>query len=158
MSTITTACPLDCPDGCSLLVTVEGDRITGIDAVTVSNQQLQLALPTLLWDLAFRVDGEVVNPTAIRKIRETDFQLYPNPARAGTSVVIRSEAATSPQQPVFALLDISGRQIRTFSPAEVQARDSEWEISLPASLSEGLYWLTIRWGEQSNAKPIMIRH
>ena len=33
MSTITTACPLDCPDGCSLSVTVEGDRITGIDAV-----------------------------------------------------------------------------------------------------------------------------
>lgn len=28
-----TACPLDCPDGCSLEVTVEGDRITAIDAV-----------------------------------------------------------------------------------------------------------------------------
>lgn len=33
MSTITTACPLDCPDGCSLSVKVEGDRITAIDAV-----------------------------------------------------------------------------------------------------------------------------
>ena len=33
MTTITTACPLDCPDGCSLSVTVEDDRITGIDAV-----------------------------------------------------------------------------------------------------------------------------
>ena len=33
MTTITTACPLDCPDGCSLSVTVESDRITGIDAV-----------------------------------------------------------------------------------------------------------------------------
>ncbi|MET0880492.1 MAG: molybdopterin-dependent oxidoreductase [Acidimicrobiales bacterium] len=33
MSTITTACPLDCPDGCSLSVTVEDERITAIDAV-----------------------------------------------------------------------------------------------------------------------------
>ena len=33
MTTITTACPLDCPDGCSLSVTAEDDRITGIDAV-----------------------------------------------------------------------------------------------------------------------------
>lgn len=32
-STLTTACPLDCPDGCSLSVTVEGDTITKIDAV-----------------------------------------------------------------------------------------------------------------------------
>jgi len=30
---VTTACPLDCPDGCSLSVTVEEDRITRIDAV-----------------------------------------------------------------------------------------------------------------------------
>ena len=35
MTTLTTACPLDCPDGCSLAVTVEGDRITKIDAVPV---------------------------------------------------------------------------------------------------------------------------
>ncbi len=33
MTTITTACPLDCPDGCSLSVTVEGEQITAIDAV-----------------------------------------------------------------------------------------------------------------------------
>lgn len=33
METITTACPLDCPDGCSLAVSVQGDRITAIDAV-----------------------------------------------------------------------------------------------------------------------------
>lgn len=33
MSTITTACPLDCPDGCSLSITVEDERITAIDAV-----------------------------------------------------------------------------------------------------------------------------
>jgi anaerobic selenocysteine-containing dehydrogenase len=35
VSTITTACPLDCPDGCSLAVTVEDDRITKIDAVPI---------------------------------------------------------------------------------------------------------------------------
>ena len=28
-----TACPLDCPDTCSLPVTVEDDRLVGIDAV-----------------------------------------------------------------------------------------------------------------------------
>jgi anaerobic selenocysteine-containing dehydrogenase len=33
--TLTTACPLDCPDGCSLSVEVDGDRITKIDAVPV---------------------------------------------------------------------------------------------------------------------------
>jgi len=33
VSTITTACPLDCPDGCSLSITVEDERITAIDAV-----------------------------------------------------------------------------------------------------------------------------
>ncbi|MBL8776304.1 MAG: molybdopterin-dependent oxidoreductase [Acidimicrobiales bacterium] len=34
-TTVRTACPLDCPDGCSLDVTVEADRITAIDAVPV---------------------------------------------------------------------------------------------------------------------------
>ncbi len=29
---VVTACPLDCPDGCSLEVTVDGDRITRVDA------------------------------------------------------------------------------------------------------------------------------
>jgi len=29
---LTTACPLDCPDGCSLQVTVDDGRITGVDA------------------------------------------------------------------------------------------------------------------------------
>lgn len=33
--TVRTACPLDCPDGCSLEVRVDGDRITAIDAVPV---------------------------------------------------------------------------------------------------------------------------
>ena len=33
--TVRTACPLDCPDGCSLDVTVEADRITAIDAVPI---------------------------------------------------------------------------------------------------------------------------
>jgi len=31
-STVTTACPLDCPDSCSLAVTVERGRVIGIDA------------------------------------------------------------------------------------------------------------------------------
>ncbi len=33
MTKVRTACPLDCPDGCSLEVTVDGDLITAIDAV-----------------------------------------------------------------------------------------------------------------------------
>ena len=33
MTTVRTACPLDCPDACSLQVTVVDDRITAIDAV-----------------------------------------------------------------------------------------------------------------------------
>lgn len=32
-ATHTTACPLDCPDSCSLSVTVDGDRVTRIDAM-----------------------------------------------------------------------------------------------------------------------------
>ncbi len=32
MATFTTACPLDCPDTCSLAVTVEGGRLTAVDA------------------------------------------------------------------------------------------------------------------------------
>ena len=33
-STVTTACPLDCPDACTLNVTVRGGRITKIDGST----------------------------------------------------------------------------------------------------------------------------
>jgi anaerobic selenocysteine-containing dehydrogenase len=32
--TVETACPLDCPDGCSLSVTVQDGRITAIDGST----------------------------------------------------------------------------------------------------------------------------
>ena len=33
-STVTTACPLDCPDACTLTVTVRGGRVTKIDGAT----------------------------------------------------------------------------------------------------------------------------
>jgi anaerobic selenocysteine-containing dehydrogenase len=33
-STVTTACPLDCPDACTLDVTVRGGRVTKIDGST----------------------------------------------------------------------------------------------------------------------------
>lgn len=131
--------------------------ITGIEAVSVSNQQLVLSLPTLQWDLAFRVDGEVVNPTAIQEIRETEFLLYPNPAQAGTAVLIRSATTTAPMQPVFSLLDVAGRQIRTFRAADVQGNHPEWEVALPVDLPAGLYWLKINLGDKATAKPIVVR-
>ena len=31
---LTTACPLDCPDGCSLAVTIDDGRIVAVDADT----------------------------------------------------------------------------------------------------------------------------
>ena len=33
-STVMTACPLDCPDACTLAVTVRGGRVTKIDGAT----------------------------------------------------------------------------------------------------------------------------
>ena len=33
-ATVDTACPLDCPDSCSLSVTIEHGKLTGIDGST----------------------------------------------------------------------------------------------------------------------------
>ena len=130
--------------------------ITGIEAVTVSSQQLVLSLPNLHWDLAFRVDDQVVNPTGIREIAATAFQLYPNPAAAGTALVIR--AAAGLDEPLYvSLLDVAGRQVHTWGTAAVRRPGAEWEVALAEGLPPGFYWLKIAQGGKATARPLVVR-
>ena len=71
MTTLTTACPLDCPDGCSLEVTVEGDTITKIDAVPVgaaANPLTEGWICRKVRRMTRRVHGEGRLTTPLRRV------------------------------------------------------------------------------------------
>ncbi len=71
MTTLTTACPLDCPDGCSLAVTVEGDTITKIDAVPVgaaANPLTEGWICRKVRRMTRRVHGEGRLTTPLRRV------------------------------------------------------------------------------------------
>ncbi|HYF47205.1 MAG TPA: molybdopterin-dependent oxidoreductase, partial [Acidimicrobiales bacterium] len=100
---LTTACPLDCPDGCSLSVTVEGDTITKIDAVP---------------------HGEAANPLTdgwiCRKVRRMTRRIHGD-ARLTTPLRRVGPKGSGQFEPITwdEALDLVAERLRTADPSAV---------------------------------------
>ncbi|MEZ4773015.1 MAG: DUF5060 domain-containing protein [Bacteroidia bacterium] len=118
-----------------------------------TNNQLQINVPKLDWDLAFRVDEEYSNVAIDRDMGGETFSLYPNPAIAGEMIHVRFKS--SKERPQFTLLDVAGRPVAALSAQETYAEIID--ISLPGNLTAGVYWLRIDMDNMSGVQPLVIR-
>lgn len=127
--------------------------VVALQALTASGGSIDIPIPDLHWDLAFRVDDEVVNPTSIVAQALPEMRLYPNPARAGDEVTIETmqERAISPG---ISLLDVAGRELANLTGRS--AGTGVWTVSLPASLPEGFYWVRMTANMSSAVRPIVV--
>lgn len=127
--------------------------VVALQALTASGGSIDIPIPDLHWDLAFRVDDEVVNPTSIVAQALPEMRLYPNPARAGDEVTIETmqERAISPG---ISLLDVAGRELANLTGRS--AGTGAWTVSLPASLPEGFYWVRMTGNMSSAVRPIVV--
>lgn len=118
----------------------------GGDEAIAINGKLNIPLPDFLWDVAFIVDN---SPVATKEeYKNLEFEVYPNPALAGTDVKVNL-SFEGPSSGQLALLDGSGRKIQQFSWIDNQFR-------LPAGIPAGLYWVQMEQFGKIGVKPIVI--
>lgn len=120
------------------------------ESVHASSDTLVLSLPDILWDIAFVVDSEPVGTA--NQNRHVAFELYPNPAKAGSEIKVSLPEETSAQTR-FQLLDMGGRGITYFNHQQGQ---KDVEVILPGGLPAGMYWLRVAHEGKMGARPIMI--
>lgn len=127
------------------------DPMTGVlfggDEAIASGGSLNIPLPEFLWDVAFIVDD---TPVAIWEERRNDlaFEVYPNPALAGTDISLRLSDEVYGSNPI-ALLDMGGKEI-------YQATTNNGQLRLPSGLPAGLYWIKMAYNGKIGSKPIVI--
>ncbi len=126
------------------------DPLTGAPAgngqAVASGGALSIPLPSFLWDMAFVVDN--ISVAAKEELQRLAFDVYPNPAPAGTEVNISLPNAQAPFLPI-ALLDMSGREVRQFKPSNGRFR-------LPTELPAGLYWVRVESEGRIGAQPLVV--
>ncbi len=121
------------------------------DAVFAENDTLSLLLPAILWDVAFVVDSEPVSTQELAQ--NLNFNVYPNPAKAGTPIHVSTPNMLSTDTQVQ-LLDMGGKRI---APQIIVAEgDGDFSIQLPGQLPAGMYWLRMASEGKVGAKPIVI--
>ncbi len=115
--------------------------LAATNAVVVSNGILSLALPTLLWDMAFVLEKQSVGVPAIAQA--VDFKVSPNPAVPGATLVLELPKLTNTAIQVH-LLDLSGRVLNTIFDGLAQ---EQFSVSLPIDLPSGFYWVKVDGGQ-----------
>lgn len=126
------------------------DPLTGAfltsDQAIASNGQLDIPLPSFLWDVVFVVsDG----PVATREVRENlEFEVYPNPVMAGEDIALNM-VSQSKYTATYRLLDESGKVIQ-------KNTGNEAFFTVNSSLPAGFYWLSVEQGGKVGARPIVV--
>ena len=126
--------------------------ITAVDQVTVTNGILDLSIPPVSWDHAFIVDHQDAFVSRIRDIPALSFQVYPNPAVAGSPVNLDFEKKSTSDLEIT-LIDMNGRQIfrqKTESGANTQ-------LILPSQIPKGYYWVAVKQGPVSGTQMLLVQ-
>lgn len=123
----------------------------GGEAAFADNDTLSLLLPDILWDVAFVVGSEPVSTQELAQ--NLNFNVYPNPAKAGTPIHISTTNILSTDTQ-FQLLDMGGKRIA--QQAIIAEGDDDISLQLPGHLPAGMYWLRMASAGKVGAKPIVI--
>ncbi len=121
-------------------------------AVTAANEQLTLALPTLLWDVAFVVNNQSVN--VVNAPPSLPMQVFPNPVTSGNLHVSVELETASPA--VITLLDESGRELRTLFSGDLPAGPQMVQGVVPDGLPAGVYWVKVQLAGRVGTKAVMV--
>lgn len=110
------------------------------ESVTVTNGALSLALPDVIWDVAFTVSDQPSDVAEPR--RHIRFQAYPNPAMPGASMTLGFSYPEN--KPVAVrLLNMEGRSLRSWATGDTSSGVQHIELRLPEDIAAGFYWLQI---------------
>lgn len=120
------------------------------EAVAVSDGKLSLALPELLWDLAFTADDASVNTTEIAD--NLDFQVFPNPVTSGPVTV--SLPLEKSENVSVTLLDIAGRVLENLFLGDFSGGEKQLQIA--ENHPAGLYWLKVETAGKVGAKAVVL--
>jgi len=114
------------------------------EPVTVSNGALSVALPDLLWDLAFLMEDQSVS--VVETSQRLDFKVFPSPAAPGATLTLDFNTAGKTPLAV-SLLDMEGRTLRSLFAGDSLGERQLISVALPGDLPGGLYWLKMESGE-----------
>lgn len=106
--------------------------------------------PTVFYDgIDFLADHNVYtdDPVRIQTNKQTDFRLFPNPAKESLTVSLESE---SPGTYQISLYNVTGKMVKTIS---TNRQKTKMQVS---GLSKGLYLITIRQGQMQKSKKLII--
>ncbi|GAB4497911.1 MAG: hypothetical protein OHK0019_32370 [Saprospiraceae bacterium] len=120
------------------------------ETVTVSDGKLRLALPEMLWDLAFVADDGSVNTTEIAN--NLDFQLFPNPVTSGPVTV--SFPLIEPENVTVTLLDMAGRVLENLFSGNFAGGEKQLQVA--ENHPAGLYWLKVETAGKVGAKAVIL--
>ncbi|MDX2249693.1 MAG: DUF5060 domain-containing protein [Bacteroidia bacterium] len=120
-----------------------------------TNNVLQINVPKLDWDLAFRVDDEFSNVAIDREIRSLDFSVYPNPVNRGENLHIKYAAKDNNAH--ITLLDMAGKPLSEFSIPRLTTGRQDIIFPLPDNLAAGVYWLLLNSGEERGVEPFVVK-
>lgn len=121
-----------------------------VDQVAVNDGKLSVAIPPIVWDMAFFLD-EVEEEAEETSALALAFQTYPNPVKAGDQVTIILPELSPPMATAH-LIDIQGKTLMT-SPLR---RKKEYEIQIPPQIPAGYYWLRLSAGNMVGTSPLVI--
>jgi hypothetical protein len=119
---------------------------TGDAIASSSNGILTVPIPSLIWDLAFTVDQTTVSIQETAQI--LDFNIFPNPAFAGSEINIKMPE-TDQQIDQVTLLDMAGREI-------IHWDNIIQQVTLPNGIPEGMYWVKIESNQKTGTRGLVI--
>jgi hypothetical protein len=131
------------------------DPLTGVlyggEEAVANGGILAIPLHPFQWDIAFIVDD---SPVAIEEKRQNlEFEMYPNPALAGSEIKVDWPSANDRSGQV-SLLDMAGREL---SRVNVFSQNTNAvSVHLPAEWPAGLYWLKLENNGEIGTKAFMV--
>lgn len=135
------------------------DCLTGsllnTQAVAVDNGALSIALPDILWDMAFLVEDQSVG-IAETSTRPLEFEVFPSPATPGATIML--DVHTIEKVPLsVTLLDMSGRSLQSLFTGDSSGAPQRIAVALPGDLPGGMYWLKMTDGKgKSGTKAVVV--
>lgn len=131
------------------------DPLTGVlyggDEAVANGGILAIPLHPFQWDIAFIVDD---SPVAIEEKRQNlEFEMYPNPALAGSEVKVDWPSANDPNGQI-SLLDMAGRELHSMDV--FSQNTNAVSVQLPAEWPAGLYWLRLENNGKIGTKAFVV--
>ncbi|MFN4254054.1 MAG: T9SS type A sorting domain-containing protein [Saprospiraceae bacterium] len=122
------------------------------ETVAAAGGSLVLALPDLVWDVAFVAERGAVGTTEITQ--NLPLKIYPNPASAGPLTVAFD--LEQPENVSLVLFDMAGRELGGLFSGQLPGGPQSLSVNLPDGLPGGVYRLKTVAGNRVGAVALAI--